>query len=705
MSDACDSLACAVYFDTSFDTVVIGNSAKEFIETDGEKVVQFVKSRMASPNEEIFEYNGKKYSPTDISALIVRKLILIAQEQGHKVSDVVITVPYYFRNSRMAGYPVEVDGILRACKLAGVNVVGVLTDTAAAILTYIQGKYIPKKQQRVLVYDLGGATLDVSIAEINYQKNEDGNEVPEIKMITTSGNEELGGLCWDNILFDYILQACCDENGLASDEIDSETRQLIRSRVEITKKKLSSVNTAKVKICVNGVLTRIEITREELESRVKSIVDQTMEYVENTLRNVENSDIDCVLLVGGSVYIPMIKNAIEKRFPGKVHMESPELVIAKGAAIYGYLLNNKCMPEPTDDNNAVKRTRGATREILKLDELFEEDKQLDENECNVERDRENCNYYELLQLDFDPPEKNQRRIDKAIAEWKKRTEDMLANETIATRRAVLSAQLSLYTDMVECMRDLKTRNQEACALKDKRLKELISLLNIMPIRNNTESILPWEDVVDLSEQFRLSIQTISTVLEEQFITFEKRPYLPNLNDIFVSAVLIENIKEKLHILKEYSHNSGYQDAMNMYDFFDCYFTVDNMPYRSRERETFELEYLAKCELEKLATNVGAEGTICVSLFGVACQFIFNSEKNRQRYDNTLKIGQWDDLFSGISSAPMSFRRNPKYADKWIIEILKKIPDEDVAVALYNSKAKTGLKPYIPAWYVRSGNDK
>ena len=139
--------------------------------------------------------------------------------------------------------------------------------------------------------------------------------------------------------------------------------------------------------------------------------------------------------------------------------------------------------------------------------------------------------------------------------------------------------------------------------------------------------------------------------------------------------------------------------MNLYDFFDCYFCVDNTPYRSREKETFELECLARCELEKLASNVGSEGTICVDLFGIACQYIFNDEKNRKRYDNTLEIEQWDELFSSISSAPMSFRRNPKYADKWIIEILKHIPDEDVAVALYNSKAKTGLKPYIPVWYV------
>ena len=124
--------------------------------------------------------------------------------------------------------------------------------------------------------------------------NADGNEVQKVTVITTGGNDELGGKDWDDKLFDHILQACCDENGLTPDEIDVETRQLIRSRVETTKKKLSNAETAKVKINVNGAMTTINISREEFENLTSDKVAQTMTYVEDTLQKAGNIEIDTV---------------------------------------------------------------------------------------------------------------------------------------------------------------------------------------------------------------------------------------------------------------------------------------------------------------------------------------------------------------------------------------------------------------------------
>lgn len=188
------------------------------------------------------------------------------------------------------------------------------------------------------MYDLGGGTFDVTIVKMSLVMNADGNEVQKVTVITTGGNDELGGKDWDDKLFDHILQVCYDENGLTPDEIDVETRQLNRSRVETTKKKLSNAETAKVKISVNGAMTTINISREEFENLTSDKVAQTMAYVEDALKKAGNIEIDIVLLVGGSTFMPMIRNAVKVRFPGKVQIEDPDRAVAKGAAICASML-------------------------------------------------------------------------------------------------------------------------------------------------------------------------------------------------------------------------------------------------------------------------------------------------------------------------------------------------------------------------------
>ena len=322
-ADASDTLASAVFFESA-DNVVIGNSAKDMVETDGERVVQFVKREIGKPNARTYEFYGKTYTPVEISTLILRRLKQMVEEQGGSVDDVVITCPAYFGLE-------ERNATKEAGKLAGMNVRNLINEPTAAALSYCARQF--QEEKTILVYDLGGGTFDVTIVKMSLVMNSDGNEVQMVTVITTGGNDELGGKDWDDKLFDHILQACCDENGLTPDEIDVETRQLIRSRVEITKKKLSNAETAKVKINVNGAMTTINITREEFENLTSDKVAQTMTYVEDTLQKAGNIEIDTVLLVGGSTFMPMIRNAVEARFPGKVQIEDPDRAVAKGAAI------------------------------------------------------------------------------------------------------------------------------------------------------------------------------------------------------------------------------------------------------------------------------------------------------------------------------------------------------------------------------------
>lgn len=360
-ADASDTLASAVFFESA-DNVVIGNSAKDMVETDGERVVQFVKREIGKPNARTYEFDGKTYTPVEISALILGRLKQMVEEQGGSVDDVVITCPAYFGLE-------ERNATKKAGELAGMNVLNLINEPTAAALSYCARQF--QEERTILVYDLGGGTFDVTIVKMSLVMNADGNEVQKVTVITTGGNDELGGKDWDDKLFNHILQACCDENGLTPDEIDVETRQLIRSRVETTKKKLSNAETAKVKINVNGAMTTINISREEFENLTSDKVAQTMTYVEDTLQKAGNIEIDTVLLVGGSTFMPMIRNAVEARFPGKVQIEDPDRAVAKGAAICASMLVEEAegsvpAPAPTPapigggDDSEVGDTTGTT---------------------------------------------------------------------------------------------------------------------------------------------------------------------------------------------------------------------------------------------------------------------------------------------------------------------------------------------------------
>lgn len=327
-ADASDTLASAVFFESA-DNVVIGNSAKDMVETDGERVVQFVKREIGKPNARTYEFDGKTYTPVEISKLILVRLKQMVEEQGGSVDDVVITCPAYFGLE-------ERNATKKAGEMAGMNVLNLINEPTAAALSYCARQF--QEERTILVYDLGGGTFDVTIVKMALVMNTDGNEVQKVTVVATGGNDELGGKDWDDKLFDFILQVCCDENGLTPDEIDVETRQLIRSRVETTKKKLSNAESAKVKVNVNGAMTTIVISREDFESLTSDKVAQTMNYVEETLQNAGNVEVDMVLLVGGSTYMPMIRNAVEARFPGKVQIHEPDRAVAMGAAIYANML-------------------------------------------------------------------------------------------------------------------------------------------------------------------------------------------------------------------------------------------------------------------------------------------------------------------------------------------------------------------------------
>ncbi len=326
--DNSNTLASVVFFENE-NNVVVGQAAKENIETDGDRVVQFVKREIGKASNRTYTFDGKTYTPVEISALILARLKNIVESQGGTIDNVVITVPAYFGLE-------ERSATKQAGELAGLNVLSLINEPTAAALSYCARQF--QEDRTILVYDLGGGTFDVTVVKMSMTPNEAGGDVQKIAVLATGGDDQLGGKDWDDKLNNYILQACCDENGITASDIEAETRQDIRSKVEEAKRKLSQKEVTKVRIDVNGSRTEVVITRKDFERLTADKVAQTMNFVDSTLAKVPDAVIDTVLLVGGSTYMPMIKKAVEEKFPGKVQQHDPDQAVAKGAAIYASML-------------------------------------------------------------------------------------------------------------------------------------------------------------------------------------------------------------------------------------------------------------------------------------------------------------------------------------------------------------------------------
>ena len=322
-----DTLASAVFFESP-DNIVVGGAAKDMVETDGNRVVQFVKREIGKADARTYEYFGKTYNAVEISCLILRRLKAIAEEQGEQVDKVVITCPAYFGLE-------ERNATKTAGLAAGMEVLDLINEPTAAALAYCAGQF--QEDRTIMVYDLGGGTFDVTIVNMTVVADENGNQAQKVRVLASGGNDRLGGKDWDDILYDHMVNACCDENGLLPEDLDAETRQEIRSKVEDTKMRLTNNQSAKVRISVNGSKTNISVSRAEFESMTAHLVAQTMTYVESVLGSVTVTP-DLVLLVGGSTYMPMIRQAVENRFPGQVQVHEPNRAVAMGAAICANML-------------------------------------------------------------------------------------------------------------------------------------------------------------------------------------------------------------------------------------------------------------------------------------------------------------------------------------------------------------------------------
>ena len=309
---------------------LVGIQAKRQAVTNADNTISSIK-RLMGTNKTVSAM-GKTFKPEEISAKILAKIKKDAEAYlGEPVTKAVITVPAYFNDA-------ERQATKNAGKIAGLEVERIVNEPTAAALAYGLDKQ--DKLQTILVYDLGGGTFDVSILEL-------GDGVYEVK--ATSGNNRLGGDDFDKRVMDYIVGEIKNETG-ADVTGDQMAMQRIKDEAEKAKKDLSNATMATISLPfiaqVNGspVNYEGELSRAKFESLNKDLFDSTLDSVRKAMKDAKlsASDIDQVVLVGGSTRIPYIQELVKKEL-GKEPNKSvnPDEVVAMGAAIQGGVLTGE----------------------------------------------------------------------------------------------------------------------------------------------------------------------------------------------------------------------------------------------------------------------------------------------------------------------------------------------------------------------------
>ncbi len=305
---------------------IVGDAAKRQVVTNKNSVIS-IKRKMGS-NEKV-ELEGKFYTPQQISAMILQYLKDYAEAYlGEPVTKAVITVPAYFNDAQR-------QATKDAGKIAGLEVERIINEPTAAALAFgIDKKNV---EQKVLVYDLGGGTFDVSILQLA-----DGT----FEVLATAGNNKLGGDDIDNLIVDFICDGFKKEHGIDLKK-DKMALQRIKESAEKAKKDLSSMKEVQISIPFitagpDGPLhVETSLTRAKYEDMISGIIDKTIQPVRQALSDagLTKNDIDQVLLVGGSTRIPAVQEAVRREL-GKEPNRSvnPDEVVAMGAAIQGGVL-------------------------------------------------------------------------------------------------------------------------------------------------------------------------------------------------------------------------------------------------------------------------------------------------------------------------------------------------------------------------------
>lgn len=309
---------------------LVGETAKRQAVTNPDRTISSIKRHMGE--DYTVEIDGQKYTPQDISAMILTKLKNDAEAYlGEKITEVVITVPAYFSDAQK-------QATKDAGKIAGLDVKRIINEPTAASLAYGLDK--EAGTHKILVYDLGGGTFDVSVLEL-------GDGVFEV--LATNGDTHLGGDDFDNVVMNYLADEFAKENGVDL-RTDKMALQRLREASEKAKKELSSQQTTNVNLPFITVTDagplhmNYDLTRAKFEQLTADLVERTVAPMQKAMSDagVTTADLEKVILVGGSTRIPAVQEAV-KRVTGKEPFKgiNPDECVAVGAAIQAGVLTGE----------------------------------------------------------------------------------------------------------------------------------------------------------------------------------------------------------------------------------------------------------------------------------------------------------------------------------------------------------------------------
>ncbi len=308
--------------------VLVGEVAKNQLITNSARTVLNIKRKMGEDFGFFFE--GKRFRPEQISSFILSKLKSDAEGYlKERVTDAVITVPAYFNDAAR-------QATIDAGTLAGLNVLRIINEPTSAALAY----GINNIKINVLIYDLGGGTFDVSILEIE-------GGVFEVK--STKGDNKLGGIDFNNRLRKMIIEQFEEESGIdlsfdkyATQKIDEEVE---KAKIVLSEKTFHTINIPFISADANGPKhLKFSITRSEFEKIIEDLVERTIDLTAEALREAsfDIDDIDKIIMVGGSTYVPLVRNRLSKFVNRDLkHVINPDEIVALGAAIQGGIINGE----------------------------------------------------------------------------------------------------------------------------------------------------------------------------------------------------------------------------------------------------------------------------------------------------------------------------------------------------------------------------
>ena len=309
------------------EEVKVGEAPRRNLAAAPKTICAWVKREMGKSKEE-FQFLGR--AAEEVSAHILKHLVDYAcRSAGEKKPErpqVVITVPAYFREP-------EKRATRAAGEIAGLNVRDLVHEPVAAAISYGHSRL--KERKNLIVFDLGGGTLDVSVMTVQ------PGERFRADVHGSFGSRDLGGKDWDERLIELITNKFSAEHGLVLDDAKNPILRLkLHEEAEIAKHTLSTSQSHKVTLLVDGTGKSVDVSRQEFEEWSRALLEQTMRDMERALQHAKDSSlhIDEILLVGGSSRMPAVARTIKDKFGLDSRLHDPDLAIAKGAAIYGEML-------------------------------------------------------------------------------------------------------------------------------------------------------------------------------------------------------------------------------------------------------------------------------------------------------------------------------------------------------------------------------